>query len=58
MERYNVDRLNKLLKMNGERAKILAKTNDTYIVYSHKEGLVREYPNGDKVIVNVKKKQA
>ncbi|PWK07041.1 hypothetical protein C7459_118116 [Tumebacillus permanentifrigoris] len=55
MERYNAEGMNKLLKMNTERARIMAKTNDTYIVYSSEDGIVREYPNGEKVVVNVKK---
>lgn len=49
-----IDNINKLLKMNGERAKFLAKVNDTYIVYSSKEGVIREYPDGTKVIVHEK----
>lgn len=50
-----IDNINKLLKMNAERAKMLAKINDTYIVYSSKEGVIREFPDGKKVIVHEKK---
>lgn len=32
--------------MTGERAKIDAKANNTYIIYNTEEGLVREYPDG------------
>ena len=32
-------------KMTGERAKIDAKVNNTYIVYATKDGLVKEFPN-------------
>jgi hypothetical protein len=56
LEQYNVERLNKLLKMNGERAKILAKINNTYFVYSSNEGVVREYPSGKKDIIHEKRK--
>ncbi|PBB04809.1 hypothetical protein [Salimicrobium humidisoli] len=34
-------------KMTGERAKIDAKVNNTYIVYATKNGLVKEFPNGE-----------
>lgn len=34
-------------KMTGERAKIDAKVNNTYIVYATKDGLVKEFPNGE-----------
>ena len=33
--------------MTGERARIDAKVNNTYIVYEKNGKLVKEYPNGD-----------
>ncbi|MYL35550.1 hypothetical protein GLW08_19580 [Pontibacillus yanchengensis] len=39
--------VNQWAKMTGERAKIDAKVNNTYIVYTTKDGLVKEYPNGE-----------
>ncbi|MBD2848151.1 hypothetical protein IDH44_23390 [Paenibacillus sp. IB182496] len=40
--------LEKLIKLTGDRAKLDAKANDTYIVYKTSEGqIVREYTNGD-----------
>ncbi|MFB5662489.1 hypothetical protein ACE4RR_11830 [Alteribacillus sp. HJP-4] len=41
--------VDKWAKMTGERARIDAKVNNTYIVYNTKDGLVKEYPNGDVV---------
>lgn len=39
--------LEKLIKLTGDRAKLDAKANDTYIVYKTVEGLiVKEYSNG------------
>lgn len=38
--------IDKWVKMTGERAKIDAKANNTYIIYDTKNGLVREYPDG------------
>ncbi len=35
------------VKMTGERARIDAKVNNTYIVYEKNCKLVKEYPNGD-----------
>ncbi|GAB4073203.1 hypothetical protein GCM10028778_07810 [Barrientosiimonas marina] len=34
-------------KMTGERAKIDAKVNNTYIIYDKNGVLVKEYPNGE-----------
>lgn len=40
--------VDKWAKMTGERARIDAKVNNTYIVYRNKDGiLVKEYPNGE-----------
>lgn len=39
--------VDKWAKMTGERARIDAKVNNTYIVYMTKNGLVKEYPNGE-----------
>jgi len=33
-------------KDDGEQAKIDAKANNTYIIYSTEKGSVREYPDG------------
>lgn len=38
--------VDKWAKMTGERAKIDAKVNGTYIVYETKDGLVKEFPDG------------
>lgn len=44
--------LEKWIKLTGERAKLDAKANDTYIVYKTTEGqIVKEYNNGDVVPV-------
>ncbi|WP_153720706.1 hypothetical protein [Sporosarcina cascadiensis] len=34
------------VKMTGERARIDAKANDTYIIYEKDGVLCKEYPNG------------
>ncbi len=40
--------LKKLIKLTGDRAKLDAKANDTYIVYKTDQGqIVKEYNNGD-----------
>ncbi|WP_168121706.1 hypothetical protein [Paenibacillus sp. HB172176] len=45
--------LGKLIKLTGDRAKLDAKANDTYIVYKTKVGtIVKEYSNGDIVRMN------
>jgi hypothetical protein len=42
--------LKKLIKLTGERAKLEAKANGTYVVYKDTTGrLVREYSNGVKM---------
>lgn len=44
--------LQKLIKLTGDRAKLDAKANDTYIVYKTVEGnIVKEYNNGEIVPV-------
>jgi 2-phosphoglycerate kinase len=44
--------LEKLIKLTGDRAKLDAKANDTYIVYKTPDGqIVKEYNNGDIVPV-------
>lgn len=40
------------VKMTGERARIDAKVNNTYIVYEKNGRLVKEFPNGDIVPLN------
>ncbi|MCM3269018.1 hypothetical protein [Paenibacillus elgii] len=43
-----VQDLSKLIKLTGERAKLDAKANGTYIVYKTDKGqIVREYANGE-----------
>ncbi|MEQ7052974.1 hypothetical protein ABN764_20225 [Paenibacillaceae sp. P-4] len=50
MDKFND--LEKLIKLTGDRAKLDAKANDTYIVYKTVEGqIVKEYNNGDIVPV-------
>ena len=40
--------INKYIKLTGDRAKLDAKANGTYIVYKTSDGhMVREYSNGD-----------
>jgi hypothetical protein len=40
--------LQKLIKLTGDRAKLDAKANGTYIVYKTDKGqIVKEYSNGD-----------
>lgn len=42
-----IEDLQKLIKLTGERAKIDAKANGTYIVYQIDNGqIVKEYANG------------
>ena len=38
--------VDKWVKMTGERARIDAKANNTYIVYEKEGKLVKEFPNG------------
>ncbi|MGE6230877.1 hypothetical protein [Paenibacillus chitinolyticus] len=46
--------LTKLIKLTGERAKLDAKANGTYVVYKDISGkLVREYSNGEKEFLPV-----
>jgi len=42
--------LSKWAKMTGERARIDAKANNTYIVYKKNGKLVKEFPIGDIVL--------
>ena len=44
--------LSKWVKMTGERARIDAIANNTYIVYEKNGELVKEFPNGDIVPLN------
>lgn len=39
--------IGKWAKMTGERAKIDAKVNNTYIIYEKNGRLVKEFPNGE-----------
>ncbi|WP_165921125.1 hypothetical protein [Paenibacillus albiflavus] len=44
--------LQKLIKLTGDRAKLDAKANETYIVYKTAKGqIVREYSNGNVIPV-------
>lgn len=44
--------LQKLIKLTGDRAKLDAKANDTYIVYKNKEGqIIKEYNNGQTILL-------
>jgi len=38
--------IDKWVKMTGERAKVDAKANNTYIIYNTENGWVKEYPGG------------
>ncbi|MDG0792437.1 hypothetical protein OMP38_17315 [Cohnella ginsengisoli] len=43
-----IKELQKLIRLTGDRAKLDAKANGTYIVYKTKDGqIVKEYYNGD-----------
>lgn len=44
--------VDKWAKMTGERAKIDAKANNTYIIYDLEGKLVKEYPDGKIVELN------
>lgn len=44
--------LSKWVKMTGERARIDAKINNTYIVYEKEGKLLKEFPNGKIVPLN------
>ncbi|MDG0792306.1 hypothetical protein OMP38_16595 [Cohnella ginsengisoli] len=45
--------LKKLIKLTGDRAKLDAKANDSYIVYKTLEGqIVKEYSDGHVVAVS------
>lgn len=47
--------LGKLIKLTGDRAKLDAKANGTYIVYKTSEGeFVKEFSNGEIVRINEK----
>jgi hypothetical protein len=47
--------LQKLIKLTGDRAKLDAKANETYIVYKTAEGLiVKEYNDGQVIPVTEK----
>lgn len=49
----NFKDLQKLIKLTGDRAKLDAKANETYIVYKTSEGqIVREYSGGNIVPVS------
>ncbi|MBB6695290.1 hypothetical protein H7B90_28230 [Cohnella xylanilytica] len=49
--------LQKLIKLTGERAKLDAKANETYIVYKTAEGqIVKEYNDGN--VIPVAEKEA
>ncbi|MBN2983239.1 MULTISPECIES: hypothetical protein [Cohnella] len=46
------EELHKLIKLTGDRAKLDAKANETYIVYKAANGqIVKEYSNGEIVLV-------
>ena len=44
--------VSKWAKMTGERAKIDAKVNNTYIIYEKNGELVKEFPNGEIIPFN------
>lgn len=45
--------MQKFIKLTGERAKLDAKANGTYIVYKSDSGrIVKEYASGEIVIIN------
>lgn len=47
--------LTKLIRLTGERARLEAKVNESYVVYKDDFGkLVREYSNGEKEYVSGK----
>ncbi|WP_182301885.1 hypothetical protein [Cohnella cholangitidis] len=51
----HIQDLKKLIKLTGDRAKLDAKANDTYIVYKTDQGqIVKEYNNGDIIPIDDK----
>ena len=47
-----INDLQKLVKLTGDRAKLDAKANETYIVYKNAKGqIVKEYNNGHVILV-------
>lgn len=44
--------VDKWAKMTGERARIDAKANNTYIIYEKDGKLVKEFPNGEVIPFN------
>lgn len=44
--------IDKWAKMTGERARIDAKANETYIVYEKDQRLVKEFPDGKIISFN------
>ncbi|WP_391573485.1 hypothetical protein [Cohnella sp.] len=49
----SIKELNKLIRLTGDRARLDAKANETYIVYKTLEGrIVKEYSNGEIVPVS------
>ncbi|QQK79629.1 hypothetical protein HUG20_06880 [Salicibibacter cibi] len=48
MRGLDIDRLEKVVRMTGERALLDAKVNSTHIVYydPERKTIVRHYPNG------------
>ncbi|QCT01590.1 hypothetical protein E6C60_0869 [Paenibacillus algicola] len=48
----SIQDLQKLIKLTGDRAKLDAKANDTYIVYKNAQGqMIKEYNNGHMIPV-------
>ncbi|WP_328699994.1 hypothetical protein [Chengkuizengella marina] len=48
-----IQNLHKLIKLTGDRAKLDAKANGTYIVYKTDNGqIVKEYTNGKIIPIN------
>lgn len=55
MDKLVVEHLRKMVKMTGERARIDAKANNTYIVYMTEKGMVKEYADGKVVFIDEEK---
>lgn len=49
------DDLKKIIRLTGDRAKLDAKINESYVVYKNEEGkLVKEYHNGIREVIEEK----
>ncbi|GAB3807110.1 hypothetical protein [Virgibacillus kimchii] len=56
MDKESKDRVEKRIEMAGERARLEAKINDTYVVYIDENcNIVKEFPDGSTEVIQEKK---